>query len=431
MQRTVPLLISLFALAMVGIVVCTDTSRHKATRGRTREIRLEVLPGWNRSAKWEAPSEIRVTDEILDPLFRDLHSQKTQIREDAAEELAELLDPRISDPLRNRLKVENDFHVQLALHKALASQGEKAATRFLINSLRRSGHLGCVYLRDVSGEDFGWNIQKYEDWFRTTSDADFRTMIEERWREKPMMQEWGEFVRLFQRGYFSGFHDDEAEVDEFSEPMTRQDEARLSEMPTARAWRLFDTALGFLQSEGDRKTAAQVFRRVATEYSDTYYAGQALELADQLDRMVMEDEQFKQPGSLNRLTTEQKIAIHIHNLRDVEAHQYSQPGYCSVFNLFSLSRDRKPTAAEELLKIGSPAVPHLQKLLDDRRPIRGVGYWRDFHPTRTVLRYQDAAIQIISAIQQQPHYKRRTTSSYFSNESPEVRQSVQQSIEDH
>ena len=135
---------------MVGIVVCTDTSRHKATRGRTREIRLEVLPGWNRSAKWEAPSEIRVTDEILDPLFRDLHSQKTQIREDAAEELAELLDPRISDPLRNRLKVENDFHVQLALHKALASQGEKAATRFLINSLRRSGHLGCVYLRDVS-----------------------------------------------------------------------------------------------------------------------------------------------------------------------------------------------------------------------------------------------------------------------------------------
>ena len=78
-------------------------------------------------------------------------------------------------------------------------------------------------------------------------------------------------------------------------------------------------------------------------------------------------------------------------------------------------------AADALREIGEPAVPFLIELLEDRRPIRGVGYWRNFRPDRTVLRYQDAAIQIIDAIRAEHAYDRRTTSSYFSTETQERR----------
>jgi hypothetical protein len=78
-------------------------------------------------------------------------------------------------------------------------------------------------------------------------------------------------------------------------------------------------------------------------------------------------------------------------------------------------------AAIALWEIGEPAIPYLIDILGDRRPIRGVGYWRDFRPNRTVLRYQDAAIQIIDAIRSGNAYDRRTTSSYFSTERPEIR----------
>ena len=87
--------------------------------------------------------------------------------------------------------------------------------------------------------------------------------------------------------------------------------------------------------------------------------------------------------------------------------------------------DKRPyDAAIALREIGEPAIPYLIEILEDRRPIRGVGYWRNFRPSRTVLRYQDAAIQIIDAIRSENAYDRRTTSSYFSTEQPEKRQEI-------
>ncbi|MBC7853066.1 MAG: hypothetical protein IAF94_06495, partial [Pirellulaceae bacterium] len=76
---------------------------------------------------------------------------------------------------------------------------------------------------------------------------------------------------------------------------------------------------------------------------------------------------------------------------------------------------------KELRSLGQAAIPALLDLLEDRRPIRGVGYWRDFHPTRTILRYQDAAIQILNEVLPDASYTRRTTSSYFSSEDADDR----------
>jgi hypothetical protein len=65
---------------------------------------------------------------------------------------------------------------------------------------------------------------------------------------------------------------------------------------------------------------------------------------------------------------------------------------------------------------GTSRLPALVDLLEDRRPIRAVGYWRSFHPPRTTLRYQDAANQILNEVLPDAPYMRRTTSSYFFSE---------------
>ena len=126
---------------------------------------------------------------------------------------------------------------------------------------------------------------------------------------------------------------------------------------------------------------------------------------------------------MEALPIDQKIAYNVHRLRDVVGFQCSQPGMCSVFSSLD-PKGEACNAAIELRKIGRPVIPALIALLEDRRPIRSVGYWRDFHPTRTVLRYQDAAIQILNSLLPSEFYIRSSTAAYFSTEEPEVREAV-------
>ena len=333
--------------------------------------------------------------------------------------------------IKTRLKIESDFHVKLALNYAVASQGEKSGIEPLITSLGETGHLGYVYLNRVTGRDFGWNANEYQSWFDRTSDKEFKDFIDERWRRKPMMEEFAEFSSLYSKQFFGSMKSDDEDSIVSDMRLTEPDKQKLKTLPTAKAWAIFQTGLTELQKNGNRKEAARHFRIVATEYRNTYYADDSRELADLLDKMVAEETKFKKPKNVDDLDLESKIKFHIHNLRDVVAYQFSQPGYCHVFGCFSLppeilgKPDERPcNAAIALREIGEPAIPYLIEILDDRRPIRGVGYWRNFRPSRTVLRYQDAAIQIIDAIRSENAYHRRTTSSYFSTERPEKRKEI-------
>jgi len=362
-------------------------------------------------------------------LITRLDDQEKRTREDTAEALAEIVDSKIPPVVRKRIAVETDFHVNLALHYALASQGDKQALRFLIDSLEKTGHLGYVYLRRVTGEDFEWNIEAYRAWYAKTSDEEFQSLINKRWKQKPMTDEWSKFASLYGKRFFSSLTDAETgEPAVLGDRMTDEEIRRLSELPTAKAWSLFESAIDQLQDKGDRKESARLFRKIATDFSNTYYADQSKELADMLDKMIAEDSDYTPPKEIASLDLDQQIEFHIHNLRDVVAYQFSQPGYCHVLSQLRLSDDERYNAAEALRDIGEPAIPRLISLLDDRRPIRAVGYWRNFHPTRTVLRYQDAAIQIISAIRTDTPYDRRTTSSYFSTERSETQKAVIESL---
>jgi HEAT repeat protein len=336
-------------------------------------------------------------------------------REDAAEALAQVDDPQIVPALRERLKQESDFHVRLALQYALASQGEKSAVPELIASLRQTGHLGAVYLGRISGKDFGWEIEQWETWNRETTDEAFRKSARDAILGRPAQEEWQRFADFYSAQYFEalGFGDPD-------QRLTEEDRKKLAELPTAKAWGVYESAIAALQESGDRPLAAKRFREVATKYAGTVYAANSQELADNLDKMIEEDRQWKEPKDISALTQPEKIGYHVYHLRDVVAHQWGQPGNCNV--LSGLSFDKEPqNSAKALLEIGEPAIPALLDLLDDQRPIRAVGYWRDFHPTRTVLRYQDAAIQVLNELLPGAPFRRRTTSSYLSAEDEDDR----------
>lgn len=95
-------------------------------------------------------------------------------REEVAEALAAFDDERITPALTERLKHEEVFHVRMAIHRWLASHGEKASVRKLIDSLNRPGHLGAVHLNRVTGMGYDWNIDRWEKWYKETSEQEYR-----------------------------------------------------------------------------------------------------------------------------------------------------------------------------------------------------------------------------------------------------------------
>lgn len=354
-----------------------------------------------------------------------LSSDNSRKRRDAAELLATIRDPKVVPSLRKQLAEESDFHVRLALNYAIAAHGNRSNLQVLIDALSRTGHLGVVYLRRATGQDFNWDRSGWQRWFDDTTDDAFATFIKRRWERKPIMDEFSRFSSLFGARAFGRVTEFDEKEDRFvHRPLSDDEERELSSLPTAKAWALFQSAIRLLQEKGDRAEAARLLHQIAKTYPDTYYADTSAELAVLLDQMVKEDKEFTAPDAIDDLPLERQVEVHIHNLRDVVAHQFAQPGHCLIFSQLRFGDDQRYNAAFALRDIGEPAVPYLVELLEDRRPIRAVGYWRNFHPTRTVLRYQDAAIEIINEIRPEQPYRRRTTSSYFSVEKPPVREKI-------
>jgi len=194
-----------------------------------------------------------------------------------------------------------------------------------------------------------------------------------------------------------------------------------------KAWTTFIAGVKSLQDNGNRKRAAKLFEQVAKEFPESGYAADSKELSGLLRQMVEEDKRWTEPRAPGALPLERKIAYYTYHLRDVNCYQMGQPGMCHVLMEFGQKRPGT-NAAMRLKEIGEPAIPALIQLLEDRRPTRSVGYWRNFSPSRTVLRFQDAAIQILDALLPTAFYNRKSTAAYFSTESAEVRERVIRSI---
>ena len=158
----------------------------------------------------------------------------------------------------------------------------------------------------------------------------------------------------------------------------------------------------------ERRVVSGQFLDLATRYSETDHGREARELGTLLQKMAEEDEQFHAPKDAGALSQQQQITLCIHRLRDVAATDLSVPGSIKV--LWNSHDPNNPAVA--LRKIGKPAVPALIELLADRRPTRSVGNPRNGN---YVLRYNDAALQILQSLTGQRFTELPGRGRYLSN----------------
>lgn len=199
--------------------------------------------------------------------------------------------------------------------------------------------------------------------------------------------------------------------------LSASDTKILESSTESKSWNLFNAAISTLQENKDRVTASILFKKVYLEYPETFYANQSKELSELLTKMIIEDNNWKEPANIDKLSINEQIKYHIYHIRNIASYQDGNGIVWSVFN----TDKNEYNAAKSLEKIGKPAIPYLINLLDDRRPTCTIAYFRDFHPTRIVFRYQDAAIEILNAITKKNSYSGSCTACYFSTENCETR----------
>jgi hypothetical protein len=123
-----------------------------------------------------------------------------------------------------------------------------------------------------------------------------------------------------------------------------------------------------------------------------------------------------EPADLQALPPEKLIAYYTYKLRDVAAMPSMTDGNCDVFG----GRDTS-ACATALRNIGKPAVPALLALLDDDRPTRS---FNDEIGGSYIMRYSDAALQILEKMANRRFDQPRGRGVYLSNLDSKARAEV-------
>jgi len=180
----------------------------------------------------------------------------------------------------------------------------------------------------------------------------------------------------------------------------------------AMMWRAVEA---FGDPSVSRRQLLNQFTAIISNYPGSEHIPRARDTAAILDRMIKEDEArpIVTAPRLELAPIHQQVAGLIFRLRDQNGQQFSQPGWCDIFQDF---RGTTNTPAHELVHIGHPAVPQLIAAIDDQTLTRSVGYHRNFYFSHTVLTVGDCAIAILQRITGKSFYGPKTTSSYPSND---------------
>lgn len=214
--------------------------------------------------------------------------------------------------------------------------------------------------------------------------------------------------------------------DEAVEPLLRaaidQQADLLIDLYDDLAWRQFDSAVLDLNAGAPRSGLAVRFGRVAREFADSKYGPQAIEYSHTLRRMAAEDAARPAPKRPDKLTTRDRVAALIFELRNCAAVQFSHPGGCWIPSIFQPVEGDKASAADRLIAEGFDAVPALIAALADTRLTRSHGSDGGLMPQRYVLEVRDASIQTLMTIADDLTDRRlyygTSTGDYFSNELP-------------
>lgn len=162
----------------------------------------------------------------------------------------------------------------------------------------------------------------------------------------------------------------------------------------------------FGDTDISRKQLLDRTERMLKNYPESSYESRAKETVKILRQMVAEDQAHQTPQNFDKLSTKEKVAELIFQLRDQRGVQISQPGRCDIFfgdNLDELCKilgtePPPPSPAKQLVDIGLEAVPQLLDALDDQRFTRSVGYHRNFYFSHSVLRVSHVAETILEKI---------------------------------
>jgi hypothetical protein len=187
------------------------------------------------------------------------------------------------------------------------------------------------------------------------------------------------------------------------------------------AWQAFLTGITMLEAGGERTKILAQWESALKDYGQSRYRAQLEEYVAALKAQAGEDKQLAATAVADpeKLPVSERVAYYIARIPDVQGAQFSQPGHCMTVGMGEGTK-----ISDAIVKIGRPAVPALIEHLTDTRLTRSVGYWRIFSPSRIVLRAQDVSVQCIERIFDTPLYSPSSTSSYLSNEKPEIRDRV-------
>ncbi|MBI3098006.1 MAG: hypothetical protein HYY93_07155 [Planctomycetes bacterium] len=183
---------------------------------------------------------------------------------------------------------------------------------------------------------------------------------------------------------------------------------------TGLAIMLRTTAIGDGHAGAPRPQCLDLWRRIA-RLPPTYLTPQVAETAAAYEAMIEEDAKWKEPTSeeLSAMNVSDRVEYWLYKLRDLSISQSSQPGHCYVCGPWGWPQDRAANPAKELVRLGWEAVPQIIAHLDDPRPTRCLGFWRNFMPSSNyLLRYADCCQQIFEEITGYPVFEERSTHSY-------------------
>jgi|GEM_PF-3372450 len=279
-----------------------------------------------------------------------------------------------------RLQKEEGFQQRLALGYILGTHGERKGLEILVEALEQTGHLGYVYLRRLADRDYGWN------------------------QDGSSLAEW--------RTWLAGFT-----AEEYRRQVERE---RLPAAVRRAGTDEFAVAARLLESGAERAVVAVRLREVAAQFPQADIVDLCLELAEQLDRMAQEDAAWKEPPAPAALAGEAWTEWLLFHLRDARAKSPGTREYPSV--LAAARGEADPATA--LVALGTAAVPPLLRMLENRRPIRAFLHtWKGY----SVLRLQDAALEILNEILPRPTYDRGAAAAYLSQlERPDRKEFIEE-----
>jgi hypothetical protein len=185
-------------------------------------------------------------------------------------------------------------------------------------------------------------------------------------------------------------------------------------------WQELMPAMSAFQGGSSRRAFLETCKRLRRDYPGSRYDKELDSLIVPLERELSTPKPSFMEKDIKELTSEERIQYWIYQLRDLAGHQWSDPGYPDLFYMDGV----RPTPADQIVAIGTPAIPYLIKTLEDDTPTRTIAWQRSFYPIRFVLRRQDVAIKCLERIVGCDFYAEAATYMHFYMDTEERKHSV-------